>query len=132
MSHRAEPERPEQDLIDLGSSDEEGGRTLQPPAALAARPGSPIEDEDEEEEEEEDELALTNRQFNELFVYRTSPLTPSFNYPSPPSRFPLPTGPTLDTLLNRNDQRAPQYTTVNNNVEQLRNHQSTETGRSFF
>ena len=51
--------------VDLGSANDDGGNSLPSPTA---RFGSP-----EEKEEENGEDELTNRQFNEMFVYHTSP-----------------------------------------------------------
>ena len=67
--------------------------------------------------------ALTNRQFNEQFVYHTTPHTLFPNYPSSPPRLPLPN----DTILNSNNPNAPQNTTMHDNSEQLGNQLSTET-----
>ena len=119
--------------VDLGSEDGDGGNSL--PTLPAARSNLPEEEEvEEEEEEKEDEMALTNREFNEQFVYHTTPPSPFPNYPSPPPRVPLqqqlPPCPTLDTLLlNRIDQSVPSSTAVNDNAEQPGNQQSTETGK---
>ncbi|KAH9388375.1 hypothetical protein TYRP_023557 [Tyrophagus putrescentiae] len=62
-----------------------------------------------------------------MFIYHTSPQSPSARYLTFPSRLPLPSQPlNISTLLNRNDQSAQQNTTVNDNAGQLENHQSTE------
>ncbi len=143
MSHRVEaaPDREEEVVevknedegtVDLGSEDGDGENSL--PTLPAAGSNLPEEEEEEEnedeEEEEEDELALTNREFNEQFVYHTTPPSPFPNYPSPLPHLPLPSGsPNISTLLNRNDQSAPQNTTVQDNAEQLGNQQSPETGK---
>ncbi len=120
--------------VDLGSEDGDGGNSL--PTLPAARSNLPEEEEveeEEEEEEDEDELALTNREFNEQFVYHTTPPSPFFNYSDTPPRLQLPSCPTLDTLLlNGNDQSVPSSTAVNDNAEQLGNQQSTETGKFSF
>ncbi len=91
--------------IDLDSEDGEEGNLLPSP------------------EEDDDELALTNREFNEQFVYHTTPPTPFPIYPSPP-RLPL---PNLPNDASTNNPNAPQNTTVHDNAEQLGNQQSTET-----
>ncbi len=141
MNHRVEAAPDEEEVvvevknedegtIDLGSEDGDGENSL--PTLPAARSNLPEEEEveEEEEEEEEDELALTNRQFNEQFVYHTTPPSPFPNYPSPPPRVQLPPCPTLDTLLlNRIDQSVPSSTAVNDNAEQPGHQQSTETGK---
>ena len=141
-SHRFEAAPDEEEVVEVNSSDEgtvdlgsengDGGNSL--PTLPAARSNLPTEEVEEEEEEEEDELALTNRQFNEQFVYHTTPPSPFPNYPSPPPRVQLqqqlPPCPTLDTLLlNRIDQSVPSSTAVHDNAEQPGNQQSTETGK---
>ncbi len=117
MSRRVE-DVPEEEVTEVNSDDEgtidlalSGDEDDNPLPSPVVHPGTP-EDEEEEEDEEEDEEALTNRQFNEQFVYHTTPQSPSARYPSPP---PL-----------RHHHHHP------TNNEQLGNHQATETGKFSF
>ncbi len=75
--------------------------------------------------------ALTNRQFNDQFVYHTKPPSPFPNYlsPPPPPHLPLPNRPNDASTNNPN---SPQNTTMHDNSEQLGNQQSTETGKFSF
>ena len=140
MSRRVE-NAPEGEVIEVNSDDEgtidlvpSGDEDDSPPPSPVAHPRPP--EEEEENEEEEDEEALTNRQFNEMFVYHTAPQSPSARYPSPPPPRRLPS-PNIATGVNLNDQNAPQNTTAADhhhdlNNEQLGNHQATETGKFSF
>ncbi len=129
MSHRVET-APEEEVVEV-NSDDEGTIDLNSEDEGTVD----LDSEDGKDgnllpspEEDDDELALTNREFNEQFVYHTTPPSPFPNYPSPP-RLPL---PNLINDSSTNNPNAPQNTTVHVNAEQLGNQQSTETGKFFF
>ncbi len=146
MSHRVEAAPDEEEVvevdsdnegtIDLGSEDgdEENSLPTLPAAGSNLPEEEEVEEEDEvEEEEDDDELALTNRQLNEQFVYHITSPTPFPNYSSPSPHLPLSNRPNdTSTILNRNDPSAPQNTTMHDNAEQPGNQQSTQTGKFSF